>query len=186
MLDQQIVELYLRRDEDAIARTEEKYASLLFTVSNQILSDPEDSRECVNDTFLAAWNSIPPHFPNNLGAYLCKITRQLSIDVFRRRSAAKRQGSQYILSLEELGDSFPGSLTPEQILDAKLLGEAVNRFIRALPQRSQIVFLRRYFFFDSLRDIASTCGMKESTVKTLLYRTRQDLKTYLKQEGFDI
>lgn len=186
MLDQQIVALYMARNEDAIVHSEEKYGSFLFAVSNQILSDPEDSRECVNDTFLAAWNSIPPHFPNNLGAYLCKITRQLSIDVFRRRSAAKRQGSQYALSLEELGDSFPGSPTPEQMLDEKLLGEAVNRFVQALPERAQIVFLRRYYFFDSLRDIASTCGMKESAVKTLLYRTRQELKTYLKQEGFDI
>ena len=186
MEDEQIVELYWKRSETAIRETESKYDRYLTKIAYNILADLEDSRESVNDTYLAAWNSIPPHFPNNLGAYLCKITRQLSIDVFRRRSAAKRQGSQYALSLEELGDSFPGSPTPEQMLDEKLLGEAVNRFVQALPERAQIVFLRRYYFFDSLRDIASTCGMKESAVKTLLYRTRQELKTYLKQEGFDI
>lgn len=186
MQDQQIVKLYLARNEDAIIQTEQKYGSYLFTVSHNILSDPEDSRECVNDTYLAAWNSIPPHHPTKLGAYLSKITRQISIDVFRRRSAAKRFASEYALSLEELGDCFPDTTTPEQMLDAKILEEAMNRFVSALPSSTQSIFLRRYYFFDSLKDIAAAVGMKETKVKMILYRTRQQLRSHLKKEGFDL
>lgn len=186
MQDQQIIRLFWERKEDALVHTERKYGAYLFKVSHNILADPEDSRECVNDTYLAAWNSIPPHRPANLCAYLSKITREISIDAFRRRSALKRYASEYALSLEELGDSFSRSTTPEEMLDAKMLQETVNRFVCALPEDAQRAFVGRYFFLDSLKKVARYCGMKESKLKTLLYRTRQQLRNYLIKEGFDV
>lgn len=186
MEDSQIVELYWARDEEAIRQTEQKYGAYLSMVAYNILANLEDSKECVNDTFLAAWNSIPPHRPQVLAAYLSKITRQLSMDVFRKKHAHKRRASEYALSLEELGDTFPAGSTPEQVFDAKQLDAAINRFVCALPDSTQKVFLGRYYFFDSLREIAAYCNMKETKVKSLLYRTRQQLKAYLVKEGFDI
>lgn len=186
MKDSEIVDLYWERNENAIRQTQEKYEAYLFKVSCNVLADLEDSRECVNDTYLAAWNSIPPNRPGVLSAYLGKIVRQISIDVFRKKHAAKRYASEYALSLEELGDSFSDGITPEHSLDAKLLDDAINRFVRALPGEVQRAFIGRYYFFDSLKDIAKYCGMKESKLKSLLYRTRQQLKIYLIKEGFDI
>ena len=182
MKDKEIVNLYWDRNEDAILQTEQKYGAYLSKVAYNILSDFEDSKECVNDTYLAAWNSMPPQRPNVLSAYLGKITRQLSIDVFRKKNAAKRYASKYAISLDELGDMFTDGTTPEQVLDAKLLDDAINRFVCALPDDVQRAFVGRYYFFDSLKDIESYCGMKES----LLYRTRQQLKAYLVKEGVDV
>ena len=184
--DQDIVNLYWDRNEDAIYQTQLKYETYLSKVSYNILADFEDSKECVNDTYLAAWNSMPENRPNNLATYLGKITRQISIDVFRKRHREKRYASEYAVSLDELGDSFTDGVTPEQELDAKLLDEAINRFVSALPEMTQRAFVGRYYFFDSLKDIASYCGMKEGKVKILLFRTRQKLKVYLKKEGFEV
>ena len=186
MQDRQIVELYWQRNEEAIYQTERKYGAYLSKVACNILTDFEDSRECVNDTYLAAWNSIPPNRPGVLVTYLSKITRQISIDRFRKNHALKRYASEYALSLEELGDCFSDGTTPERILDARLLDEAINRFVCALAEDAQKVFVGRYYFFDSLKDIAAYTGMKESKVKNLLYRTRQRLKMYLIKEGFDV
>ena len=186
MKDQDIVNLYWDRNEDAIHQTQMKYGAYLAKVSYNIIADFEDSKECVNDTYLAAWNSMPTNRPNNLATYLGKITRQISIDVFRKRHREKRYASEYAVSLDELGDSFTNGVTPEQELDAKLLDEAINRFVSALPEMTQRAFVGRYYFFDSLKDIASYCGMKEGKVKILLFRTRQKLKDYLKKEGFEV
>lgn len=184
MKDEQIVSLYWDRNEDAIAHTQRKYGTYLWKISHNILSDGEDSHECVNDTYLKAWNSMPPHRPSVLSTYLGKITRQLSIDVFRRKRSAKRIPSQYALSLDELGDIFSRGDTPEQELDARLLDEAVERFVRGLSADVRNAFVGRYYFFDSVSEVARYCGMTESGVKSLLYRTRQNLKAYLEKEGF--
>ena len=186
MKDQDIVNLYWDRNEDAIHQTQMKYGAYLSKVSYNILADFEDSKECVNDTYLAAWNSMPENRPNNLATYLGKITRQISIDVFRKRHREKRYASEYAVSLDELGDSFTDGVTPEQELNAKLLDEAINRFVSALPAMAQKAFVGRYYFFDSLKEIASYCGMTESKVKILLFRTRQKLKLYLKKEGYEV
>ena len=186
MKDQDIVNLYWDRNEDAIYQTQLKYETYLSKVSYNILADFEDSKECVNDTYLAAWNSMPENRPNNLATYLGKITRQISIDVYRKKHREKRYASEYAVSLDELGDSFTDGVTPEQELDVKLLDEAINRFVCALPEMTQRAFVGRYYFFDSLKDIASYCGMKEGKVKILLFRTRQKLKDYLKKEGFEV
>ena len=186
MKDQEIVNLYWERNEDAIHQTQAKYGAYLSKVAYNILADFEDSKECVNDTYLAAWNSMPLNRPNNLATYLGKIARQISIDLFRRKNRAKRYASEYAISLDELGDSFSDDTTPEQELGAKFLDEAINRFVCALPDLTQRAFVGRYYFFDSLKDIASYCGMTEGKVKVLLFRTRQKLKLYLKKEGFEV
>ena len=186
MEDTEIVELYWARDEEAIAQTKTKYGAYLTKVAYHILADPEDSQECVSDTLLAAWRSMPDNRPKVLRTYLGKITRQVSIDLFRRRSRMKRYASEYAISLEELGDSFTDGRTPEMDLDGKLLTEAINRFLRNLPDDARNTFLGRYYFFDPLKDVARYCGMSESKCKSMLYRTRQSLKAYLQKEGFDL
>lgn len=186
MKDSEIVDLYWGRNEDAIGQTQMKYEAYLSKLAYNILSDFEDSKECVNDTYLAAWNSMPENRPSVLSTYLGKITRQISIDVFRRKNRAKRYASEYALSLEELGDSFSDGITLEQELNAKELDDAINRFVRVLPEDVQRAFVGRYYFFDSLKAISGYCGMKESKLKSLLYRTRQQLKSYLVKEGFDV
>ena len=186
MEDAEIVDLYWARNEDAIAETKTKYGAYLQKVAYNILSDLEDSHECVSDTLLAAWRSMPDNRPKNLRTYLSKITRQVSIDLFRRRSRMKRYASEYAVSLEELGDSFTDGRTPETELDGKLLAEAVNRFLWSLPDDARNTFIGRYYFFDSLKDVARYCGMSESKCKSMLYRTRQSLKAWLEKEGFDL
>ena len=186
MQDHQIVDLYWERNEDAIRQTERKYGSYLHKVAYNILADYEDSKECVNDTYLMAWNSMPTNRPSMLSTYLGKIAWQISIDVFRKKHAAKRFASEYAISLDELGDSFSDGITQDQTLNVKLLDSAINHFVRTLPDEVQRAFVGRYYFFDSLRDIASYCGMTESKVKNVLFRTRKKLKAYLEKEGFDL
>ena len=186
MEDAEIVELYWARDEDAITQTKTKYGAYLNRVAYNILSDLEDSQECVSDTLLAAWRSMPDNRPKNLRTYLGKITRQVSIDLYRRRNRMKRYASEYAISLEELGDSFTDGRTPEDELNARLLTETVNRFLRTLPDEARNTFIGRYYFFDSVKNVARYCGMSESKCKSILYRTRQSLKVYLQKEGFDL
>lgn len=186
MKDSEIVALYWDRNEDAVQQTQRKYGAYLAKVAYNILSDFENSRECVNDTYLKAWNSMPNHRPDILSTYLGKITRQLSIDVFRKKNSAKRYASEYAVSLEELGDSFSDGITPDQVLDAKRLDEAINCFLRTLPDDARNAFIGRYYFFDSLKDVAAYCGMSEAKAKSMLYRTRQSLKAHLIKEGFGL
>lgn len=186
MEDQQIVQLYWDRDESAISQTQKKYNAYLSKIAYNILGDFEDSRECVNDTYLAAWRSIPPQRPKALSAYLTKITRQITIDLLRKKTSLKRYAGEYALSLSELGDVFSEEETPEQAYDKKQLGEAISRFLHTLPTEARNVFLGRYYFFDPLKKVAAYCGMSESKAKSLLYRTRQNLKTYLIKEGYEL
>ena len=165
MEDRDIVTLYWQRDEEAIRQTDRQYGRYLSAIAFHILADREDSRETVNDTYLRAWGSMPPHRPQVLATYLGRITRQLSIDRWRTRGRAKRGGSQYALSLEELGDCVSGAATPEEALDLAELGRAIG---------------------DYLAETARVCGISVPAVKSQLYRTRQGLRTYLEKEGFDI
>lgn len=186
MEDAQIVSLYWQRSETAIAETEQKYGSYLAKIAYNILSDYEDSRESVNDTYLAAWNSMPPHRPGVLSTYLAKLTRRLSIDLFRRKNRDKRKASEYALSLEELEDCVSGGDTTEEGVNVRLLADAIGIYLRLQPEEVRNAFLGRYYFLDPLKEVAAYCGMSESKAKTLLYRTRQGLKEYLKKEGFDL
>ena len=185
-MDEKIVSLFWARDEEAIKQTEQVYGTYLQKIAYNILSDSEDCRECVNDACLAAWRSIPPHRPTVLRSYLAKLTRQIAIDRLRSRKSQKRLASEYSVSLSELADTFSCGDTVEEALDAELLREAIGRFLHTLPKETQLAFLGRYYYFDSLKEVAVYCGMKESKLKSLLYRTRQALKQHLIKEGFDL
>lgn len=186
MQDQQIVALYWNRDESAIQATQEQYGNYLFKIAYNILADHEDSKESVNDTYLRAWYSMPPHRPSILSTYLGKITRQLSIDIFRKRNRMKRKASEYSISLSELDDCVSGGETPEDKLAAKLLGEAINQYLRRISPQARNLFIGRYYFMDPLKEVAAYCKMSESKAKSMLYRTRIGLRDHLREEGFDI
>ena len=186
MKDAQIVELYWNRSEEAIAETKERYHGYLMKIARQILGNEEDAEECVNDTYLAAWNSMPDHRPEMLSTYLGKITRQTAIDLWRKKNRQKRASSEYALSLEELEDMFSGGSTPEKELDAAILTQAINRFLRTLPADARNLFLGRYYYCDPLKEVAAYCGMKEAKAKSTLFRIRKNLKSFLEKEGFTL
>jgi len=186
MKDAEIVALYWQRDERAIAETAARYAAYLTKIACNITADAEDSRECVNDTYLAAWNSMPEQWPNVLSTYLGRIARQIAIDRLRRRTSQKRGASEYALSLAEMEDCIPDRRTPETALEARELDTAINDFVRSLPETAQRVFIGRYYFFDPVKTIASYCGISEANVKTTLYRSRQKLKAHLGKAGFKL
>lgn len=184
MQDEQIVALYWERKEDALRQTQRKYGDYLFRIAQNILSDREDCEECVNDTLLSAWNSIPPHRPSMLSSYLGKIVRQTAIDCFRKKNSGKRKGSEYALSLEELGACFSDGRSVEDTMEAILLEECMNRFVRGLRTEERNVFLCRYYFFDSINDVAQFCGISQAKAKSMLFRIRKKLREYLSEEGF--
>ncbi|MCQ2531168.1 MAG: sigma-70 family RNA polymerase sigma factor [Saccharofermentans sp.] len=188
MEDNQIVELYWQRDENAILETQTKYERYLTKVANNILNNVEDSMESVNDTYLNAWNSMPPHRPEMLSTFLAKITRRLSIDIFRKRTADKRGGTEYELSLQELQESGFEAGVDSEVVDeneSKLLGEAINKYLRTLPEESRNIFIGRYFHNDSIKDVCNYYGYSETKVKSLLFRIRNGLRDYLEKEGFE-
>jgi len=186
MDDVKIVEMYWRRDETAISETEKKYSKYLTKIAYNILAELEDSKESVNDTYLKAWNSMPPHKPSVLSTYLGKITRQVSIDIFRKRNSKKRRGSEYALSLSELEECLPAGSVPEHEVEAKLLAETISGYLRTLSPENRNVFVGRYYFMDTIKAVASYNNMSESKVKSMLYRTRLGLKEHLEKEGFSI
>ena len=184
MDDAAIVGLYWKRDEAAIIETERKYGRYLTKIAFNILADIEDSRESVNDTYLKAWTSVPPHKPSILSTYLGKITRQNSIDIRRKRGSKKRRDSEYTLSLSELAECVSMGDSPEQEFELKLLSNAINAYLRTLSPEARNVFVGRYYFADSIKEIATYHDMGESKIKSMLYRTRLGLKTHLEKEGF--
>lgn len=186
MEDQRIVELYWSRDESAIGETDRKYGRYLNKIAYNILFNAQDSEESVNDTYLHAWNSMPPQRPGALSAYLAKITRRVSIDIFRRKNREKRKGSEYTVSLSELEDCLSATGGPEEELDVKLLGEAINTFLRRQNEDARNTFIGRYYFLDPVKEVAQYCGLTESAAKSMLHRTRGKLRDYLKEEGFDL
>lgn len=186
MQDESIIALYWQRDETAIRKTEQKYGRYLNRIAYNILADREDSEESVNDTYWRAWESIPPHRPGVLATYLGKITRQLSIDIFRKKHREKRKSSEYALSLEELGDCVDGGEGPQEQAELRLLADALSRFLRTLPPGTRTAFIARYYYLDPIKEIAACRGMSESKLKSLLYRTRQQLRAYLQKEGFTL
>ena len=186
MEDSRIVDLYWQRDEQAIRHTDDRYGGYLLTVANHILADEEDSHECVNDTYMKAWNSMPTHRPQVLRTYLAKITRQVSIDRYRHRGAQKRFGSEYALSLEELTECVGGQDGPQQELELQALVEALGRYLRQLEEPARLAFIWRYFYLDPLREIAARQDSTVSQVKSMLHRTRLGLRAYLTEEGFDL
>lgn len=184
MDDNQIIELYFARNERAIKETDVKYGKLCFSVANRILENNEDSEECVNDTYLNAWNKIPPTRPNHFSAFLCKITRLISLKKLEFSSALKRT-SAVIVSFEEL----EGVLQDQKIspaTDAEDLGKLISAFLRREKEDARNIFLRKYFFCDSVSEIAERYRLNENTVKSMLFRTRNRLREYLRKEGVEV
>ena len=183
MKDEQIVDLYWARDERALAETEAKYGVYCLAIARNILSDGADAEECVNDTYLGAWNAMPDARPAMLSAFLGKITRRLALDRWRAKYAAKRGGGETPLVLEELSECVPAGDSPEDALAARELEKAVNDFVRGLPPVEMGVFLRRYWYLESVKDTARRLGFSQSKVKSMLARTRKKLRAHLEKEG---
>ena len=186
MNDTEIVELYWKRDEAAIAATAEVYGNYCYSVAYRLLQCSEDAQECVNDTYWKAWLSIPPHRPNRLATYLGKITRNLSLDRLKRLSAQKRGNYQLDLVLTELENTIPASTDTEQIVDELVLTDAINQFLRQQPRTERNIFVGRYWHLYSIADLAQAYGMRESKVASLLFRMRKKLKHYLEKEGITV
>ena len=184
MEDKQIIELYFQRNDRAITETDAKYGSYCYMVANNVLDDARDSEECVNDTWLKAWNSMPPQKPNYLRMFLAKITRNLAIDIFRGKHRQKRGGGEYDLVLEELGDVIQSPESVEEQVEARELEQTIRSFVEGLSERDCNIFLRRYFYFETTADIAKKYQMRESNVLGILSRTRHKLREYLLQEGY--
>lgn len=184
MHDDKIVSLYFARDEAAIRETEKKYGRYLSKIAYNILYDREDCRESVNDTYLSAWESIPPQKPDILSTYLAKITRRISIDILRKKSRSKRLPSEYTVSLSELEEALSGGNATEAEIDTRLLADAINGYLRTLPEAARNAFIGRYYFADSIKEIAAYSHTSEAKIKSLLHRTRNKLRLYLEKEGF--
>lgn len=182
MDDSQIIALYWERSESAISETAEKYGRYCHYIAYNILNSDPDAEECVNDTYLNVWNSIPPHKPNRLSTFLGKITRNLALNRFEKMSAVKRSSPQADGVFHELRECIPDQAAddPEETL---ILKDSVNRFLRSLPQQAMLVFLRRYWYFSSIDDIAADYHLSKSNVKVTLYRTREKFRAFLIEEG---
>ena len=184
MNDARIIDLYFSRDEEAITQTDIKYGRYCYCIAYNILTNKEDAEESVSDTYMTAWSAIPPRRPSVLSAFLGKITRNLAIDRWRERVAAKRGGGEITLALEELGDCVAGQHNVEMEYERKEWIRAYVKFLDALPVTERRVFLRRYWYVDSIDTIAKEFGFSQSKVKTMLHRTRAKLRKQFAEEGF--
>ena len=184
MDDLSIIELYFARDEQAIKETDTKYGKLCHSIAYNILNNNEDSEECVNDTYIGVWNTIPPTRPNNFMAFVCRITRNLSLKRIEAMARQKRSQAT-IVSLDELAEVLSDESIADGISDEDI-GKAISDFLRNEKEDARNVFIRKYYFFDSIGDIAKRYGFTESKVKNMLYHTRNKLKEYLIKEGVEI
>lgn len=185
MEDETIVALYWQRDETALRETADRYGTYLWGIANRILSDKEDSDEIVNDTYLKAWHAIPPHRPHILSAFLAKITRQLAIDRYRKRTAAKRIPTEYTRSLEELSECVSGSPDVQTETEEKAVTYAIQNWLTNQSPTVRQVFLQRYFAMKPIAEIAAELGCGESRIKSMLSRARADLRQFLIKEELD-
>lgn len=184
MEDRQIVDLYFARNEAAIAETDKKYGRYCHAIAYGILYSDEDAKEVVNDTYLKAWNTIPPRRPDPLKPYVGMISRQLALNTYEKQHAQKRAG-QVPLALEELSECVSGQGEGD-VEESVAVADALNRFLLTLPERTRKIFIRRYFYMSATAEIAKDFGLKESNVTMLLLRARRKLEQFLKKEGFDI
>jgi len=186
MTDEQILDLYFVRDEQAVAQTHKKYGGYCFTLANGILCSDQDAEEVVSDTYLQAWNAIPPKRPTAFRLFLAKITRNLAFSRWRSRTAEKRGGGEIELVLDELSQCVAAPGAVEDALNGKELAKTIQFFLDTLPIREQNLFLRRYFFVEDTAAIALRYRMTPAAVNRQLSRTRKKLKQYLNQEGYAI
>lgn len=186
MEDREIIALYWARSEHAIEQTAENYGRYCMTIARNILGSREDSEECVNDTWLGAWNSLPPHKPQVLSTFLGKITRNLALNRYAWNRADKRGGGEVPQALEELRECLPSRVTVEQQVEDAALEDLLNRFLDTLSDNSRRIFLKRYWYLCPVKQIAGELGCGESRIKMSLLRTRKALKTFLEQEGVSL
>ena len=186
MTDVEIVELYWMRSESAIAHTAARYGAFCTKISMNILGNKEDAEECVNDTYLNTWNALPPQRPNALSTFLGRITRNLSLNKYRAQNAQKRGGGDMAILLDELDECISAGNNVEDIVAAEDLEQAIDNILSDIKREDRMVFVRRYWYGDSIKDIAQRYTMSESDVKTRLFRTRLKLKNYLEKEGITI
>ena len=186
MDDTKIVQLYWDRNEQAIPATAEKYGSYCTSIAKNILGNHEDAEECVNDTYMNAWNSMPPHRPGILSTFLGKIVRNLSFNRYKHNTTDKRGGGQATVVLDEIAEFVSDTDSVEQAIDRKELVKAIDSFLDRLPAHKKNIFVCRYWYFDSISDIASRFGMTENNVSVTLNRLRLKLHNYLLERGFEL
>ncbi len=186
MSDEEIITLYLKRDEKAITATKDKYYNYLYKIAFQIVGNHEDAEECLDDTFLFVWNMETINTESSLMALLIKLTRRTCIDVLRKRNSQKRIPSECVLSIDELADSISGGNSPDKVYDGKMLNTAIGKFVSSLPPDQRKLFIGRYCYFDSIKVVADYNGITESKAKSILFRVRKKLKKYLAKEGFEL
>lgn len=184
MEDEQIVSKFWERDEDAVAQTSKKYGSMCRSIAYGILHNSEDTNECVNEALFKAWNTIPPERPLFLSAFLAKIVRNLALDRLRFSSRKKRGADNSAVVFEELQECIPDS--GGNISDDFEIREVLNKFIGELSEENRLLFMRRYWYMRSVKDIARELSVSESKVKTRLFRIRNELKQYLEKEGITV
>ena len=184
--DSEIVELYLERDERAIKLTEIKYSKQLFRIANNILNDKCDSDECVNDTYLGAWNSIPPQIPKSLFAYLSKLVRNFAITLYRKNTSQKRGRSELDVSLSEIEDILADGSSVEREAQSRALSDIINAFLSELEKDERFIFVSRYYFSYSVSDIANRVGESDTKIYKKLAHLREQLKKKIEKEGFAV
>ena len=183
MDDESIIELFFERDEKALDEVAGKYNALCSKIAMNILCDAGESEEAVNDTWLKAWKTIPPTRPKSLGAYLSVIVRNISLDRFRKKKAAKRIDDTLISTLDEVAQMLPAEMNIERRTEQRQLIERINLFLKKLPKGQRIIFVRRYFYLDSIKDISQRYGFTESNITVTLTRIRKKLAAFLEKEG---
>lgn len=181
--DKNIVDLYWDRDENAITETASKYGKYCFSIAFNILENIEDAEECVNDSYLNAWNSMPPHRPTKLSTFVGKITRFVSLKKWRDKHAQKRRSGNVAIAYEELSECIPSNKGIDEALEAQELAKIIDTFLDTLPYAEQKVFICRYWYFDSISAISKQFGFGESKIKSMLHRTRKKLQSKLLEEG---
>ena len=186
MRDDEILELYRRRDERAIIETHDKYASYCRRIALNILGDRRDAEECLQDVLFRLWTAIPPKYPENMTAFIGRITRNLAINRYRKSTAQKRGSGQLPLVLSELEECVISAQSFNDDCDVELLPEAINEFLSALKPCIRRVFIKRYWHMSPIADIAGDCSMSESAVKSMLHRTRGKLKKHLERKSITL
>lgn len=182
--DESIVRLFWERSESAIVHTDRKYGRYCRHIARNILFDESDTEECVNDTYLDAWESMPPHRPAVLSTFLGKITRRIAIDRVRYDNAQKRGGGEMPLVLDELTDCVADSADVASVIEERESARLIRSFLRTLPQTERRVFLCRYWYMDPVAAIAAAFGFSESKTASMLHRTRSKLRRFLESEGY--
>ena len=186
MTDKKIVELYFARSEDAISETDRKYGSYIRGLAMSVLGNVQDSEECVNDAYMRLWETIPPQKPDKLGAFAARIVRNIALNTVTRLSALKRGGGDSSTPFDEIADCLPSAESTEHTVENRELARILERFLGTLGREKQLIFMKRYWYFESVPEIAAEMNISESKVKMSLKRTRDRLREFLGKEGVEI